>query len=820
MSWLHARLRLDLRSLRRIIALTAACAMALCGASALADEAAAQRVLALLPVVNGVSADDPIRVVERQDGRLLAEARDLSAVGIAVPRGAAGLIDLATIRNLQVTLDAGTQTLVLTQRRGAIGPNAIDLTTPSGFRPLTPQMTGLALDYDIQAQTGRGEGVALSGYGQLRAFAGGAIASSALAIQPRPGGLSKVVRLDSRIGYSDVEHAVRYGLGDAVTGSTAWSRPVRVIGIQIGSDFSLRPDLVTYPLPDIAGEVAVPSTLDILVNGMKVSERAVEPGDFLLRGVPVANGVGTVGLILRDASGRQQVRNLTLYGSTSLLAAGLTQASVEAGPVRRRYGFASNQYRGFSAIGTWRRGINRHLTVEAHGEAGGGVVSAGTGAVLGLGPIGLLSASAAFSAGSPRVMTAQRGGQFSLTFERDARPVSFYATVRHVTPGYRDVAAAFGDSAPRSAIAANISFDLRRWGSASVGYSRLGRGRRDVVGPQQGSAAPTPATLPRAQLWNASYSLSLRRGVSLFGTWLKGVRGDGAGSFSLGLSMTLGGRTSASGGVNLAQDHRQWSSELVRPAVATHEFGYRLGAAGGDLQRLVAQAEYRADFAQVEAGVERIGDRLAARAGLRGSALLVGDGLFLADAQGGAFAIVSAGAPGVGVFQDHRRVGRTRRDGLLLLTGLRPYEDNLIGIDIDDLPPDVQIDRSDMTIRPALGVSVPARFRVDGRAAVTIRLVDGAGQPLAAGAQARLNRSGDEQPVGYGGLAWIAGVQPHNRLSVRLPGGGTCTAQFDMADFGPGQVIGPIPCLAEGRGGIYAANESVAHNPERQAAGQ
>jgi len=45
---------------------------------------------------------------------------------------------------------------------------------------------------------------------------------------------------------------------------------VRLGGAQIATDFSLRPDLVTFPVPIVAGSVAVPSNVDVLVNNVRV----------------------------------------------------------------------------------------------------------------------------------------------------------------------------------------------------------------------------------------------------------------------------------------------------------------------------------------------------------------------------------------------------------------------------------------------------------------------------------------------------------------------------------------------------------------------
>ena len=61
-----------------------------------------------------------------------------------------------------------------------------------------------------------------------------------------------------------------YRAGDTISGRTlAWTRPIRLGGLQVQRNFALRPDLVTLPLPSYSGSAAVPSTVDVYVNNIK-----------------------------------------------------------------------------------------------------------------------------------------------------------------------------------------------------------------------------------------------------------------------------------------------------------------------------------------------------------------------------------------------------------------------------------------------------------------------------------------------------------------------------------------------------------------------
>ena len=149
---------------------------------------------------------------------------------------------------------------------------------------------------------------------------------------------------------------------------------MRLGGAQITHDFTMRPDLVTFPLPSMAGSVSVPSTVDVLVNGAQVLSRQVQPGPFDVPQLPVITGAGQVQLTVTNALGQQVTTTLPFYASANLLAPGLHTYSLEAGFVRLNWGVVSNDYGAFAASGTYRRGLTDDVTVEAHAEGTQGPV--------------------------------------------------------------------------------------------------------------------------------------------------------------------------------------------------------------------------------------------------------------------------------------------------------------------------------------------------------------------------------------------------------------------------------------------------------------
>ena len=168
-------------------------------------------------------------------------------------------------------------------------------------------------------------------------------------------------------------------IGDSTTAPGPWGRSLRFGGIQFGRNFQLQPSLVTYPLQAVSGAAVVPSTVDIFVNGSRISSQPVQPGPFSINNVPVPTGDGQVQVVVRDAFGQQQVISQPFYASRALLRAGLTEYQLSFGAVRENFGLDSADYGGSLGSAVWRHGLTDQITANARADATRNVRAAGAG---------------------------------------------------------------------------------------------------------------------------------------------------------------------------------------------------------------------------------------------------------------------------------------------------------------------------------------------------------------------------------------------------------------------------------------------------------
>src|SRR6202021_1988287 len=95
------------------------------------------------------------------------------------------------------------------------------------------------------------------------------------------------LRLDSAFTYSDPDALLTARAGDVISGGLAWTRPIRLGGLQLQRDFTLRADLATQPVPVISGSAAVPSTVDVFLNNIKAFSQNIGTGPYQIVNLPM-----------------------------------------------------------------------------------------------------------------------------------------------------------------------------------------------------------------------------------------------------------------------------------------------------------------------------------------------------------------------------------------------------------------------------------------------------------------------------------------------------------------------------------------------------
>lgn len=700
------------------------------------------------PLDDGIDA----MVLRDPDGKLYA-APDLYAHLQLLPAGPArkvgldGWFALDAIEQLRYQIDTCAQTLsVDTSRVGATRRYVVSTATE---RPPPRSELGGYAQTDLQYLTGQDTDL-LSGLVDVGVFGSLGLAHSTALYDG-----DRLLRLDSSYSHDDPGHLRRLSIGDGITRGGVIGRSLRFAGVQWGRDFSLRPDLVTFPLPAIDGVAALPSAVDVYVDNQLRARQDIEAGPFQLSQVPVIAGSGEIQLVVTDLLGRSQILRYDFYVTPALLREGLDDYTLEAGFERRRYGLESNRYgRGFAAA-TWRRGISDQLTGEVHIEGSDQRQVAGAALSALVPALGVATVGLASGAGD------SRGGLMSVSAEKQWQRWSYALDYQRASRGFVRI----GEREP----------GVYRRDSFRVSWHPL----------QTGALSATWLDDQRVDgsgVRGIAVGYSQRLGADWFLTL--GGFSDRRGhdhSYFAGVTRPLG--RSLSGNLSYDHDATGGTSRLLVQRNAPDAIGWsaRAGVEQGRMERYSAAAAYANSAAQFGAEAEdREGDA-ALRLNLQTGVTWLGGDVFVTRPLSGPFAVVETGAvSNVRVYTEHRLAGDTGDRGALLIPGLRPYQANSVSVAEEDYTVDQRLSRFDQSVDlPGYG-GVRVVFVPDARVSrrLVLRLADGTAPPP--GADVLIDGSDDRQFTGYDGETLVVADPGPHRLQAKWSGG-RCEVDFQLS---------------------------------------
>ncbi|WP_165814155.1 fimbria/pilus outer membrane usher protein [Kushneria phyllosphaerae] len=738
--------------------------------------------LELAPVINGAAQGETIPVRYYQS-RATVRREDLANMGVPVPPGNEVWLEQDDLPDIDFEYDAPGQRLLIT-----VPPEQLAnqyLGAPSRQRHQAQAGQGALFNYDFYSSHQSDYRYA-SLWHEARGFGDyGVFSTTGRWRQTLSGvdtGESGYLRYDSWWRFHDTNTMNTWQVGDMISGSLAWSRSVRMGGVKFSRNFSLRPDLITYPLPTFNGTSAVPGTVDLFVNGTRSRSQNVAPGPFTLTDVPYINGAGEAVVVTEDAQGRRVATSVPFYVTSDLLDAGLADYDLSVGALRRNYALRSMDYGAPAASGVYRYGLNDTLTLETHGEVAEGLSLAGVGSVMRLGRLGVLNLAASGSKHEEGSGWQQSVGYqytrsgFNIGVQHNRRDEDFSDL-----SGLGLEAAVYG----RSSTQVNTSVALGELGSISAGYFDT-RSVDDT----------------RTRLLNLSWNRSLGQRSNLFVSGNRALDGEGW-SVTAQLSVSLGQHgTLASSVERLPGDNgSRQRLDYDRPAPIDGGLGWRLGydrSSRGDDYR---QAELSWRGNRGEARVGAFGDRddTAWWAEATGALVAMDGDVLLSRQINDAFILVSTEGQGdVPVSYEHRTIGRTDDSGHQLIPWVTPWYQAVVGIDTMGLPPDMQAERVRQPVSVRAGSGYLMRFPIHQVRAASIRLEMADGEPVPLGSLATLARGGDQAIVGYDGLVYFQQLSGRERLFVTTPDGQSCDIELTLPeDDDMLHTLGPYSCRLE-----------------------
>jgi outer membrane usher protein len=540
-------------------------------------------------------------------------------------------------------------------------------------------------------------------------------------------------------------------VGDIVTRPGLHGYAVRMAGVQLATNFDTRPTFIRYPLPSFYGETAVPSVLDVYINGQLRRSEQVEAGRYVLEDIPAINGAGQMQIVTRDAMGRQQVFAEDFYLATDLLREGLSDYSLNVGVLRERFALENFEYGEFAASATWRYGLRSDLTVTGHGEYSDRTAMIGGGAQHRFAAGGTGTAGLALSHSD-----AGTGYRWQVGYGRQASRLSYNVDASGASAAYTTIGQY--SSHPSLQLLASAGKSFYEYGS--LGLSLIHQEFHDSVS---------------RTIWSATHSktfsnfLSLTSYISVISAETDDV------SAGIRFSIPFGDHHSMGGSLSRGGDRLRADASIRRAAPLGAGYGYHLGVSASDNTLVDAGVLLQSEIGRYSADVRS--------SSAAGSIWEVGTSGSLAYLSGmtaatrqirDAFAVVNVGGiEGVRVYKENQEIGRTDENGQLFIPALRPYLGNQLRVELMDVPMNARVGNPRSEATPYYRSGVVVNFDISITTNVLLRAVYPDGSPLPEGAIARIRQSGEYFPVGMDGALYLQGIDRASEIEIRWSGA-TC----------------------------------------------
>ncbi|MGE5244148.1 MAG: fimbria/pilus outer membrane usher protein [Betaproteobacteria bacterium] len=554
----------------------------------------------------------------------------------------------------------------------------------------------------------------------------------------------------------------RWTVGDSFASSGALGGDAWIAGLSFGRAFDLDPYYVRYPTMSVSTPIAVPSVLEVHVNGQVVHEEPVAPGRLDLTNIPMTLGRNDAQIVVRDAFGGTRELTSTYYLTTTALAPGVQDYQYSVGFRREGLGAESWDYRTPVALARHRIGLTDSLTAGGHAEfEPGRLLSAGPSLNIRL-PFGEVEAAGSIS----RTPTGLGSAAFT-AFNYTGRPVSAGGSLMLASRRYAPLTANPVGEDPATEASVFASASVAGPVSVTAQYTRTGL--------HQGIVRARTSVLSNVHL---ARDMELTASV----TRTRDEHGPGREVYA-GVTVLFGRDSSASvSHVNDAQGSRM-AVDAQKPLPAGVGYGYQVHADSGPSDTVNGVARYQGDHGRYELRQDSVGGNVLTTVSVAGALVGIGGSVYATRPVQNSFALIRVpGVEGVRAFASHQEVGRTGKDGNLLVPDLQAYYGNILNIDDSDIPLQYAVSDTGLTLAPPYRGGAVAAFDVRRiqRVTGTIVVVDGHGEQAPSYGELTVTLDGTSatSPVGGEGEFYFENLPAGSHRAVVEKEGRRC--QFTL----------------------------------------
>lgn len=581
---------------------------------------------------------------------------------------------------------------------------------------------------------------------------------------------SKLIRLDTTLVIDDIDNIRRIYIGDIFPQNEKWGSALRLGGIMVATDYSLRPEFITYPLPQFSGEAVLPSSIDIFTDNAKLFSKEIKPGPFEIKDIPIVSPEGNIRVVIKDVLGREKIIEIPYATNQALLKKGLSQYMISAGFVRKNYLIDSFKYHNFITMGTYKYGLTDKLSLEFEAYLDGyDKGNIGFSPYFLLGKFGFLTPSIAVSYDGK-----QTGYLYGVDYTKSFKYLKFRFTGRNNSESFVQPGTVIG--LPKSYYNTLLSFTIPEFGSLNFSYIK-----REYIDTSN------------SENFNISYNKSLFKKLTLNAVYNKYKTGSSSYStYGLSLSMPLGSEHRASFRTQSNRNDQTYTLELSKNVSSYKGLGYSIRAAKANgYQTYFGRFNYSTNFSNLYldfsySDIKRsdIKDTIYYRLGMTGSVAYMEGNLFFKRSVKNSFALVKIDPPvkGVEIIANNRPVGKTDKNGTVFIEHLAPYYRNEIRINPSSLDMKTLVDKTVYSFVPLKKHGYLLKFKSKKVNSVRLKIKFPDGSFPEAGLRFDVDDKINAGILGYNGKAFIENITAGKHIVTVDYGYGLCSFELNIKE--------------------------------------
>ena len=426
-------------------------------------------------------------------------------------------------------------------------------------------------------------------------------------------------------------------------------------GLSIQKIFQMDPNLIPYPTLSVSGAVTFPSRMEIYLDGLRVRQETISPGEFQLHNLATRTGAGLAEIVLTDPFGNEERIIQPFYLSNMLLTVGLHEYNYNIGVQREEFGTESFSYGDLVLSGFHRYGFTDQLTTAFGFETLGTRYNLGPSASVRIHHGGVLTVSLAQN----RNINGEFGATATLSYLYQSRRFSANLSIGGFHEDYAKVSTNPANATKQYEVVGGVGFNANQLGSVTV--------NAEVTGHYDG---------PGRQAVTLGYSRQLLKTLSFLARLQWVDEAESTMEIMMGLTYVPGRNISVSTRYRRSDDSNTGTVQIQRNPPPGEGWGGRLLVEHDDATDTTLDTffQYNARYGTYRGSYRNFGDDQTLQATAAGSIAYVGHTVGFSRHINASFGLVEIGnLEGVRVSQNGQLLGKTNADGKLFIPNLTSF---------------------------------------------------------------------------------------------------------------------------------------------------